>query len=460
MSASLVLFTRDLRVRDNPALSDGCASGESVVPLFVIDDALVEGSFVGANRQRFLRESLLDLHESLTRLGGGLVVRRGAWVHEVLHVARAWGVTKIHVADDVSGFARNRLDRLEREATASGISVRRHPGVTVVPPGAITPAGDHYKMFTPYHRRWVDVPWRPPVAVPVRVNLPEGVQIDVGLLRDGFPAGGQPSPEVIDGGETAGLARLAAWSRETLARYGEIHDDLEGDATSRISAYLHFGCLSPTEVATVLRGRAGAAAFLRQLCWRDFFHQVLAARPEVAHRDYRQRGDLWNIDSEGFVAWQEARTGYPLVDAAMRQLRLEGFVHNRARMVVASFLTKDLHIDWRLGASHFMRLLVDGDVASNQLNWQWTAGTGTDTNPNRIFNPVVQGRRFDPTGNYIRRYLPELADLDGDAIHWPDAADRERIGYPAPLVDHNEAIAAFRAGISAARQRQERLNQG
>ena len=140
------------------------------------------------------------------------------------------------------------------------------------------------------------------------------------------------------------------------------------------------------------------------------------------------------------MAWQEARTGYPLVDASMRQLELEGFMHNRARMVVASFLTKDLHIDWRLGASHFMRLLVDGDVASNQLNWQWTAGTGTDTNPNRIFNPVVQGRRFDPSGDYIRRYLPELEDLDDDAIHWPGSADRDRIGYPAPLVDHHEAI--------------------
>ena len=453
MSVSMVLFTRDLRVRDNPALSEGCASAESVVPLFVIDDALAKAPFVGANRLAFLRESLLDLHDSLSRLGAGLIVRRGEWSGEVRRVARAWGVTEIHVADDVSGFARNRLERLEREASASDIVVQRHPGVTVVPPGAVIPAaGDHYKVFTPYHRRWLDTPWRPTVSEPARLKLPVGLEIDTRALRDALVADDKPSPDLINGGETAGLDRLRAWSSETLERYDQVHDDLAGDATSRISAYLHFGCLSPTEVATVLRGRAGAASFIRQLCWRDFFHQVLAARPEVAHHDYRPRGDLWNIDPEAFVAWQEGRTGYPLVDAAMRQLRREGFMHNRARMVVASFLTKDLHIDWRLGASHFMRLLVDGDVASNQLNWQWTAGTGTDTNPNRIFNPVVQGRRFDPSGDYIRRYLPELDDLDGDAIHWPGSTDRERIGYPAPLVEHHEAIAAYRAGISAAKR--------
>ena len=215
--------------------------------------------------------------------------------------------------------------------------------------------------------------------------------------------------------------------------------------------YLHFGCLSPTEVATVLRGRAGATPFLRQLCWRDFFHQVLAARPEVAHHDYRSRGDLWNTDPTALVAWQEGRTGYPMVDAAMRQLPREGFMHNRARMVVASFLTKDLHIDWRHGASHFMRRLVDGDVANNQLNWQWTAGTGTDSNPNRIFNPVVQGRRFDPSGDYIRRYLPELETSMLMRFIGRTPRSRERIGYPAPLVDHHEAIAAYRVGISAAK---------
>lgn len=449
MSVSVVLFTRDLRVRDNPALSEGCESADDVVPLFVIDDAVARGPFVGANRPTFLRESLLDLHESLARLGGGLVVRRGEWLREVLHVAGAWGATEIHVADDVSGFARNRLDRLEREAAASGIVLRRHPGVTVVPPGAIAPAmGDHYKVFTPYHRRWLDTPWRATVAAPARVDLPAGLEIDTAFLWDAFVADEKPSPDLVSGGETAGLARLRTWSSETLERYDRVHDDLAGDATSRISAYLHFGCLSPTEVATILRGRAGAAPFVRQLCWRDFFHQVLAARPEVAHHDYRSRGDRWNSDPEALVAWQEGRTGYPLVDAAMRQLRREGFMHNRARLVVASFLTKDLYVDWRLGASHFMRLLVDGDVASNQLNWQWTAGTGTDTNPNRIFNPVVQGRRFDPAGDYIRRHLPELDGLDGDAIHWPGPSERDRIGYPAPLVDHHEAIAAYRAGMA------------
>jgi len=153
---------------------------------------------------------------------------------------------------------------------------------------------------------------------------------------------------------------------------------------------------------------------------------------------------MWNSDSQAFEAWATGRTGYPLVDAAMRQLLVEGFMHNRARMVVASFLTKDLYIDWRLGAAHFLHHLLDADVANNQLNWQWTAGTGSDTNPNRIFNPVLQGRRFDPTGEYIRRYLPELAGLDGASIHWPSPLDRAIADYPLPIVDHHEAIAAYR----------------
>jgi deoxyribodipyrimidine photo-lyase len=257
------------------------------------------------------------------------------------------------------------------------------------------------------------------------------------------------SPGVIAGGETPGLARLKAWAAGHLGSYADRHDDLAGDATSRISAYLHFGCLSPAEVATRLRDRDGGDAFVRQLCWRDFYHQVLAARPDAAREDYRPRGDRWHDDDEALDSWRTGRTGYPLVDAAMRQLAAEGFMHNRARMVVASFLAKDLYLDWRLGAAHFMALLVDGDVANNQLNWQWTAGTGNDSNAHRVFNPVRQSERFDPTGAYIRRYLPELAGLDDRAIHWPDAEQRRRCGYVAPIVDHADAVAAYRA----ARQR-------
>jgi deoxyribodipyrimidine photo-lyase len=249
------------------------------------------------------------------------------------------------------------------------------------------------------------------------------------------------------GGESAGVARLRGWADADLADYDRGRDDLAADRVSRLSPYLHLGCISARLVESQLSGLPGSEAFVRQLAWRDFFHQALAARPDTAWRDYRDRGDRWNDDPAGLEAWQAGRTGYPVVDAGMRQLAAEGFLHNRARMIVASFLTKDLYIDWRLGAAHFMELLVDGDVACNQLNWQWVAGTGTDTNPHRIFNPTLQGRRFDPDGGYVRRYVPELAALPARIIHQMDPAVRRGCGYPEPLVDHRAAIAEYRARL-------------
>jgi deoxyribodipyrimidine photo-lyase len=198
---------------------------------------------------------------------------------------------------------------------------------------------------------------------------------------------------------------------------------------------------------TKLRARDGAPPFVRQLCWRDFYHQILAARPDAAWHDYRRAPFSWADDDDAYAAWTEGRTGFPVVDAAMRQLRAEGFVHNRARMITASFLTKDLALDWRRGARHFLDWLVDGDIANNNLNWQWVAGTGTDTNPHRIFNPTVQGQRFDPDGGYVRRYVPELGPVEGGAVHEPwklPESVRSELDYPDPIVDHRDAIAAYR----------------
>ena len=439
-----MVFTRDLRVRDNPALAAAAGDSRRVLPLFVLDGAVLGRDPECPNRVGFLLEALRDLDASLRGLGGGLVVRSGDWVQQVLRAAAEVGAAEVHVADDVSGYARRRLARLEAAAAGVRVGVLRHPGVTVVPPGLLAPSGGGgYKVFTPYHRAWSAARWRPIVARPRAIALPGGVRPDLAALDR--VAVGSRSPLVPAGGEAAGTARLRAWSAARLGEYLARHDDLPGDATSRISPYLHFGCLSPLEVATRLRDRPGGEAFARQLCWRDFFHQVLAAHPAAARADFRDRGDRWRVDGEAFRAWCEGRTGYPLVDAGMRQLLREGFMHNRARMVVASFLTKDLYLDWRLGARHFMSLLVDGDVASNQLNWQWIAGTGTDSNPHRVFNPTVQGERFDPDGDYVRRHVTELAGVPGRAVHDPDPQTRRRCGYPAPIVDHREAIAAFRA---------------
>lgn len=448
MSTALVVFTRDVRVGDHPALA-AAAKHEHVVPAFVFDERILASSFNRPNRTGFLLDALTDLDASLRERGAGLVTRRGAWITEVMALAKESGAEVIHCSLDTSAFAQRRFDALRRACSDARIELVLHPGINVVEPGTVLPSGgsDHFKVFTPYWRAWEAIPLRALASTPRAIKLPKSITANpLPALADLVT--GTRSPEVIAGGEGAARARLNAWIKTDLAVYDEIHNDLPGDRTSRLSAFLHFGCISPAEIVHKLRGRPGAEPFIRQLCWRDFYQQVLAARPDAAWSDYKHRGDHWNVDADALAAWREGRTGFPVVDAGMRQLQREGFMHNRTRMIVASFLTKDLGIDWRVGAAHFLDWLVDGDIACNNLNWQWTAGTGTDTNPHRIFNPTVQGQRFDANGEYIRRYVDELRAVQGKAIHEPHLlapAVRDALAYPAPIVDHHEAIAEYRA---------------
>ena len=425
MRTDVVLFTRDLRVHDNPALATAAREAERVVPLFVLDDTLLAGS---PQRTTLLMGALHDLNRSLTALGGGLVVRRGDPVSETVRIARATGAQTVHVADDVSPYAARRTRRL-----AEAVNLQCHPGVTVVAPGAVAPADrDHYRVFTPYHRAWEGAPRRSVEPPPQRIGLPDG--IDCGDLPPGDSA---------PGGETAARAGLERWLVDGEASYDSVRDDLAADATSRLSIPLHLGLLSSLEVSV----RSSDAAFIRQLACRDFYAQLLAANPASATADLNPRGRDWHDDSDGLAAWCEGMTGYPLVDAGMRELAATGFMHNRARMVVASFLTKHLNIDWRAGAAHFARLLVDGDLASNTGNWQWVAGTGVDTRPGRIFNPTRQAQRFAPNGDYVRRWVPELAGLAGAAAHEPwRAGPLLTGGYPPPIVDHAAAVTRYRTG--------------
>ena len=442
MRTGIVLVTRDLRIRDNPALHAACEECERVVPLFVLDDAVL-AAFGAPNRVAFLLDALRDLDASLKALGGSLVVRRGDVAAEVARVAEEVGATVVFLAEDVSTYARRREQRL-RDLE---LEVRSLPGVTVIPPGEITPSGggEAFAVFTPYWNRWQAQPRRAVLEPPFTVALPE---IDPGRVPDlvELIVGETVSPGLPEGGETPARDRLDAWLEGGLGVYGSGRDDLADDSTSRLSPYLRFGCLSPLEVAERAGGRAGAEAFVRQLCWRDFHYQLFAARPELAHSDMRPRGDRWRDDEDSFEAWKDGRTGYPLVDAGMRQLCEEGFMHNRARLVTASFLTKHLYLDWRVGAAHFADLLVDGDIPNNCGNWQWVAGTGADTRPNRILNPTRQAQRYDPTGAYVRRWIPELADVEGVLSHEPWRLGMlASTGYPAPIVDHDEAVARFRA---------------
>jgi deoxyribodipyrimidine photo-lyase len=419
VTVAIALFTRDLRVHDNPVLHAAATSAAQVIPLFVLD----KGISVCPNRARFLAECLRDLDAALRELGSGLVLRKGDPVEEVAKLVKQHDVRIVHVAKDVSGYAQRR----ERALAELDTDLRVHDdAITIVAPGTVTPQNsDYFSVFSPYHRRWAEVPTRTPLRRPTKLDTPD-------VRSDKLPAVTAGAPDQLEGGEVAARAVLRAWDSEA---YEDGHDDLAGDKTSHLSAHLHFGSISPTELAgTIGTGTAAARAFVRQLAWRDFNHQLLAARPEIAREDFRSNGVTWRDAEDDLEKWQAGATGFPIVDAGMRQLLREGWMHNRARLIVGSFLTKTLLIDWRLGARHFMHHLIDGDVANNQLNWQWVAGTGTDTRPGRVLNPLRQAERYDPDGEYVRRYVPELADLDAPLIHKPWTA-HANLDYPDPMVE-------------------------
>jgi len=305
--------------------------------------------------------------------------------------------------------------------------------------------GDHYRVFTPYWRVWSTLDCGGVARAPRKIVMPRVVRPgSIPRLSDLVHE--NASADLQAGGESAGREQLERWLRRG-AVYGELHDDLAADGTSRLSPHLHFGCLSPRSVLARAEASKTAEGFSRQLCWRDFHSQVLAARADLPTRDYRPRGDSWRRDERSAEAWRAGRTGYPIVDAGMRQLAREGFMHNRARLIVSSFLTKTLYIDWRIGAAHFARLLQDADVANNVGNWQWVAGTGNDTRPNRVLNPLRQAHRFDPSGEYVRRYVPELAEIPGRAVHepWRLEPRRRPPAYPKRLLDHDAAATEFLA---------------
>jgi len=454
VSIALILFTRDLRVSDQPALA-AAARAERVLPLFVFDDAILASRYAAPNRVRSLLDALADLDASLARLGAPLVVRRGGTLEVVRSLVAAHGVTQVHVSRDHSAFARRREAGLATIAAEAGAELTVHPGTMLVAPEQVRASGGgHFKVFTPYWRRWSAITPRPLVPTPSALRPVEGVATEA-LPSLGELTTGATAPELAPTGERVARERLAWWLDGPVDAYDTSRNLMAEDGTSRLSVHLHFGCLSVIEIAAQLdTRRPGHETFLQELCWRDFNHQLLEARPDLASVDVRTQHDRWRDDPPALAAWKAGRTGYPVVDAAMRQLQREGWMHNRARMVVASFLTKHLYIDWREGAWHFMDHLADGDVANNFAQWQWTAGTGTDSRPNRMFNPVIQGQRYDPDGTYVRRYVSELAHIEGKVVHEPrtDAGTLfdEPDAYPAPIVDHREARERFLLARGAA----------
>jgi deoxyribodipyrimidine photo-lyase len=459
---ALVWFRRDLRVRDHPALRAALDAHDDVITVFCLDERLLNGRHASGPRTQFMLECLRDLDDSLRDRGGALVIRRGAPERELPKLARDAGAGAVYFTGDVSPYARDRGNRVHAGLSEHGIDLHACPGLTVVDDVTAieTQAGKPYTVFSPFHRTWEGVPRRDVLQAPRKLPPPDVKHGTIPKLEDlGLT---QEVDDPMPGGETEGRRRLANFLRGGLDDYGDNHDALGADKTSRLSPYLHFGCVSPREVEE----RANNYDFRRQLAWRDFYHHVLFHHPDNATEEFQaryRRAIDWDHDHDAFRAWCEGQTGYPLVDAGMRQLKREGWMHNRARLVVGSFLTKDLGIDWRLGERWFMRLLIDGDEANNNGNWQWIGSVGVDPQPffRRMYNPARHMERFDPDGKYVRRYVPELEKVPDEYLRepWTMPADvQERCGvvigkdYPEPIVDHRaaraEAMDRYRAAAA------------
>jgi deoxyribodipyrimidine photo-lyase len=427
-------FRRDLRLSDHPALIDACRQYDRVVPLFVWDPALLRRA--GPARVAFLAGCVERLRDSL---GGELVVRRGQAVAEVTAVARECDAGAVFVSADYGPYGVRR-DRTVAEAlTGDGRDFRAVGSPYAVDPGRLFTAGDRpFRVFTPFFRAWSHQGWDRPRRRPSLTGI-----CDAGLSshRDpDLPPVGAALPEP---GEGAARRRLHSFVRRGLDRYLAERDRPDLLSTSRLSPYLRFGCLHPRQLLARLEPfHPHHERFAAELCWREFYADVLFHRPDAASRPLRPGWQRMDVDEgaladQRFDAWAQGLTGYPIVDAGMRQLLAEAWMPNRVRLIVASFLVKDLHIDWTRGARWFMERLVDADLASNQLNWQWVAGSGNDAAPYfRVFNPVSQGRRFDPAGRYVRRWIPELSDVPDPCLHEPWKA--APAGYGPPIVDHAE----------------------
>ncbi len=442
-------FRRDLRLHDHPALDAAAADGP-VVALFVLDDALRRPS--GAPRLAFLYRTLRSLDADLREHGGALVVRAGRPEDVVAAIAHEVGAQAVHASADFGPYGAARDTAVE--SALDDVRLVRTGSPYAVAPGRVTkPSDEPFKVYSAFYRAWRAHGWRAPAATdPARIDW------RTDLDGTGVPAD-PPLPtdlQLPDAGEAAARAAWQTFRDERLRSYADDRNWPGLNHTSRISPYLKWGAIHPRTLLADLH--ESDETFRRELAWREFYAAVLhfwphSAReyfvPQLAAMPYA----TGHVADDRFAAWTAGRTGYPIVDAGMRQLLAEGWMHNRVRMIVASFLVKDLHIEWTRGARHFMAHLVDGDLASNQHGWQWTAGTGTDPAPYyRIFNPVTQGRKFDPDGAYIRRYVPELADLGPDEIHEPSATGVPD-GYVAPIVDHAAERKVALAGYEQVRRR-------
>lgn len=437
MMNSVMWFRRDLRLEDNPALVAAGKASQSgkVVPLFVLDPMFLKRS--GAPRLSFLFRSLRDLN---SQMGGALVVRVGNPIAVVAQVAKEVNATEIFAAKDFAPYGQKRDFAVAAALAKIGANLNHVGSPYAVDPGTVRKTdGTPYAVFTPFSKIWLAHGWPAPTGK-ARVTWHGAPKV----ATDEIPDDPKMGVLIADVGSKAAWKRWESFAKTGLNKYKEERNNPDRDGCSKMSVYLRFGTIHPRQVLAELSSNQNHDVFRSELCWREFYGDVLFHHPHTTWKNLQPKMDSLKVDTGAgakklFAQWCDGATGYPIVDAGMRQMLATGWMHNRVRMIVASFLVKDLHLPWQWGAKFFMKHLVDGDIASNNHGWQWTAGTGTDAAPYfRVFNPVLQGERFDPDGNFVREWIPELRDVPKKFVHSPWLADSGLFNnYVAPIVDHS-----------------------
>ena len=428
-SRSIVWFRRDLRINDNPALLAALEESDEIVPVFILDPTLIKSA--GSKRLAYLGQSLHHLDDSLDKK---LNVITGDQISVLNDLIKRYNATAVHISAEYEPYGATRDNKIEE----SGIKLIRTGSPYAVAPGRVRKPSDAtpYRVYTPFYRAWCAHGWRKPAGTPKIINAVKPRGDDRNFPDWKLPVGTKITPA----GELAAIERFKYFQKNGLAEYDQARNISGIDGTSKMSAHLKWGEIHPRTLLAPLGESTAHDVFRKEIAWREFYADVLFHNQHTETDYYAPQFAKMRYDKPGkqFTAWCEGKTGYPFVDAAMRQMLIEGWMHNRTRMVVASFLVKDLHLEWQLGERFFKEHLIDYDVASNAHGWQWTAGCGTDASPYyRIFNPVEQGKRFDEEGDYVRKYVPELAHIKGIEIHEPwEHPDGYSKGYVKPIVDH------------------------
>ena len=428
-SRSILWFRRDLRINDHPALLAALAESDEIIPVFILDPTLIKTA--GSKRLAYLGQSLHHLDDSLNK---SLQVLVGDQITVLKDLQKKYNAQSVHISAEYEPYGAKRDEGVEK----AGIKLIRTGSPYAVAPGRVLKPSDQspYRVYTPFYRGWCAHGWRKPADKPKVINAVKAEASDRNFPDWKLPEGTNITPA----GEVAAIERFKYFQKNGLDEY-DVTRNLAGiDGTSKMSAHLKWGEIHPRTLLAPLGESKAHDVYRKEIAWREFYADVLFNNPTTETDYYAPQFAKMRYDKPGekFKAWCEGKTGYPFVDAAMRQLINEGWMHNRTRMVVASFLVKDLHLEWQLGERFFREHLIDYDVASNAHGWQWTAGTGTDASPYyRVFNPIEQGKRFDENGDYIRKYVPELAHLSANEIHEPWLyLDGYSKGYCERIVDH------------------------